>query len=239
MKPHSYVIASSAAVAILAGCGGGSGSSSSASAPPATNLSSAPAQTAMAAYVQASHKYTLKASNGGNSYTLQLANVPNPGVTKFNESAPAYSSVDTITLDENGVHLANSSSTDYFLLNPYVPLGKVASSGTPYGVVTSSVPLPQTFDVGSSGSVDSMTYYHDSTMSTRDADETVNYSVEANDSTTLLMCMESTITNVTAQGVTDDLVDDGETDCYRVDDAGNATLVSVALTVNGATLTFH
>jgi hypothetical protein len=193
----------------------------------------------MAAYVQASHKYTLKANNGGINYTLELSSVPNSGTTKFDGSAPAYSSVDTVTIEGNGLRLANNSSTDYFLLNPYVPLGKAGSSGTPYGVVTSSVPLPQTLDVGSSGSVDSMTYYHDATMSTRDADETVAYSVEANDSATLLMCMDSTISNVTAQGAADDLVDDGETDCYRIDDTGNATLVSVTLTVNGATLTFQ
>jgi hypothetical protein len=193
----------------------------------------------MATYLQASHKYTLKAGNGGNSYTLQVSTVPNPGTTKFNGSAPAYSSVDTVTLEENGASLANHTSTDYFLLNPYVPLGRVSSSGSPYGVVTSSTPLPTTFDVGSSGSLDSMTYYHDSSMSVTDADEAATYSVKANNTTTLLMCLDSTISNLTAQGTADDLVDDGETDCYAVDDAGNATLVSVVLTVNGTTLTFQ
>lgn len=193
----------------------------------------------MATYLQASHNYTLKASNGGNSYTLQVSTVPNPGTTKFNGSAPAYSSVDTVSLEENGVRLANNTRTDYFLLNPYVPLGRVSSTGSPYGVVTSSAPLPNTFDVGSSGSTDSMTYYHDSSMNIVDADEAATYSVKANNTTTVLVCLESTITNVTPQGTADDLVDDGENDCYRVDDTGNATLLSVTLTVNGTTLTFQ
>ena len=193
----------------------------------------------MASYLQASHKYTLKVSNGGNSYTLQVSTVPTPGRSSFNGSAPAYSSVDTVTLDENGVTLANNTSTDYFLLNPYVPLGRVSSTGSPYGVVTSSVPLPPTFDVGSSGSMDSMTYYHDSSMSLLDADEAATYSVKANNTTTLHVCMDSTITNVTAQGTADDLVDDGESDCYRIDDAGNTALVSVTLTINGTILTFE
>jgi hypothetical protein len=87
--------------------------------------------------------------------------------------------------------------------------------------------------------MDAMTYYHDSSMSIVDADEAATYSVKADDTTTLLVCLDSTITNVTAQGTADDLVDDGESDCYRVDDAGNATLVSVTLTVNGTTLTFQ
>jgi hypothetical protein len=47
------------------------------------------------------------------------------------------------------------------------------------------------------------------------------------------------MTNVTAQGTTDDLVDDAESDCYTVDAAGNAALVSVTLAVNGVTLTFE
>jgi hypothetical protein len=241
MKRVSLIIVSSMCAALAAGCGGGgsNAASPSMSAPAAANLSSAPGEMAMATYRQGAHKYAFKASNAGNSYILQVSSVPNAGTTKFNGAAPAYSSVDTVTLDENGVRLANNVSTDYFLLNPYVPLGRVFSTGSPYGVVISSVPLPTTFDVGSSGSMDSMTYYHDSTMSTRDADEAVTYSVKANNSTTLLMCLDSTITNVTVQGTADDLVDDGESDCYRVDDTGSALLVSVTLTVNGATLTFQ
>ncbi len=241
MKTASLIIASSMCAALTAGCGGGGGSAASPSMATlaAANLSSAPGETAMATYRQGAHKYILKAGNAGNSYTLQMSRVPNAGTTRFNGAAPAYSGVDTVTLAENGAVIANTVSTDYFLLNPYVPLGRVSSTGSPYGVVTSSVPLPATFDVGSSGSMDSLSYYHDSTMSALDANEAVTYSVKAHDTTTLLVCLDSTITNVTAQGTADDLVDDGESDCYREDAAGNATLVSVSLTVNGATLTFE
>ncbi len=241
MKAGSLIIVASMCAALAAGCGGGGGNTASPSMSTlaAANLSSAPGETAMATYRQGAHKYTLKASNAGNSYTLQMSSVPNAGTSKVNGAAPAYSSVDTATLAENGAVIANTVSTDYFLLNPYVPLGRVSSTGSPYGVVTGSVPFPATFNVGSSGSIDSMTYYHDSTMRTLDADEAVTYSVEARDATTLLMCLESTVTNVTAQGTADDLVEDGESDCYREDAAGNASLISVTLTVNGATLTFQ
>jgi hypothetical protein len=243
MKPGSLIIVSSMCAALASGCGGGGGNGSSPApavgSAAVTNLSSAPGDIAWANYLRASHKYTLSASNGGNSYTLQVSRTPNAGTTKFNGSAPAYSSIDNFTLDENGVRLANSASTDYFLLNPYVPLGKVSSSGSPYGVVTSSAPLPTTLDVGSSGDMDSLTYYHDSSMSTLDAHEDVTYSVKANNPTTLLMCLDSSITSVTVQGAADDLVDDAETDCYRVDAAGNSELVSITLMVNGTTLTFE
>jgi hypothetical protein len=203
------------------------------------NLTSAPGETALAAYLQETHNYTLKASSGGNSYTLQLSRVPNAGTTSFNGSAPTYSRVDTVTLDENGLRLAQKVSTDYFLLNPYVPLGRVSGSGSPYGIVTSFAPFPTTLEVGSTGDVNSVTYYHDSTKSVLDAHEADTYSVEANDATTLLMCLETTITNVTAQGTADDLVDDAESDCYSVDAAGDTALVSTTMTVNGADLTFQ
>ena len=243
MKPGSLIIVYSMCATLAAGCGGGGGYGSSQapviSPAAATNLPSAPGETAMAANRQGAHKYTLKASNGGNSYTLQVSSVPKAGTTKFNGAAPAYSSVDTVTLEENGVVIANTVSTDYFRVDPYVPLGRVSSTGSPYGVVTSSSPLPTTLAVGSSGDMDSLNYYHDSSMSTLDAQEDDTYSVRANNTTTLLLCEDSSITNVTAQGTADDLLDDSESYCYTVDAAGNAALVSVTLTVNGVTLTFE
>ena len=242
MKPRLLIIVSSTCAALAAGCGGGGGnatSSSPMSTPAAANIASAPGETAMATYRQGAHKYTFEASNAGNSYILQVSSVPNAGTTKFNGAAPAYSSVDTVTLEENGQVIANTVSTDYFLLNPYVPLGRVSGTGSPYGVVSSSSPLPSTLDVGSSGSVDSLTYYHDSTRSTVDGDESVEYSVKSNNATTLLLCLDSSVTNVTAQGTVDDLIDDTESDCYTVDAAGNAALVSSTLTVNNVTLTFE
>ena len=241
MRSHPLIVAFVVSAALLGGCGGGGGSRSSSSAypPGPVNLSSAPGETALMAYLQASHNYTLKANSGGNSYTLQVSHVANAGTTKFNGSAPAYSSVDTLTLDENAVRLAISASADYFLLHPYVPLGRVSSTGSPYGVVTSSTPLPTTLEVGSSGDVDSLTYYHDSAMSALDAHEEDTYSVRANNTTTLLLCLDSTMTNVTAQGTADDLVDDTQSDCYSIDAAGNAALVSITLTVNGVDLTFR
>jgi hypothetical protein len=221
----------------LHACGGGGGSGGGGGGPPA-NLSSAPGEKSLDDYRQVSHQYTLNASNSGNTYTIQLSSVPNSGTTTFNGSAPAYSSTNTLALSKNGVLVTNSISTLYYLLNPFVPLGAVSSTGTPFAVVTSFFPYPATLNVGDSGAVDNLTFYHDSTMSTLDADETNTYSVAANNSTSLLLCLNSTTSSVTAQGTADGMADATESDCYTISGSGTVSLVSITLTVNGVTLNF-
>jgi len=200
---------------------------------------SAPGEAALTSYLQASQQYSLDTTYSGNSYNLKLSRVPNSGTTTFNGSAPAYSTVQTVSLFENGTLVANDISTAYYLLSPYVPLGRVSSSGSPYAVVTSSFPLPTTINVGDSGAYENMTYYHDSTMATMDADETATYSVSANNATTVLLCVNATVSNVTAQGAADGMGDSTESDCYTVSGSGAVALVSVTVTVNGVTLKFQ
>ncbi len=131
----------------LSACGGGAvvAAAGAGTAP----LSSAPGEAALVNYLQAAHQYTLNATDSsGNSYTIQFNSQPNAATTTFNGEAPAYSTVDTFTLEQNGVLIATRISTSYYLLNPYVPLGKTFSTGTPYGLVTSSTPFPTTLNVG-------------------------------------------------------------------------------------------
>ena len=202
------------------------------------NLSSAPGEAALVGFVQSSHQYTLTATNSGNTYTAQVSNAPNSGTTTFNGSAPAYSTVQTVTISQNGAVIGNKITTEYYLLNPYVGLGNVTSTGSPYSVVMSFSALPATVTVGGSGAFDTVTYYHDSTKAVLDADETITYTVMANNSTTLLVCLDSTISNVTAQGMADGMANSTESDCYTVDASGTAALHSITVTVGGVTLTF-
>ncbi len=236
MKLHSLGTACVVLAGLLTSCGGGGGGNTP---PPPANLNSAPGEAALINYVMTEHQKSLYASNGGTTYNLEVDSVPNGGTTTFNGAAPAASRVETVTLNENGGRVANSISTAYFLLNPYVPLGEVSSTGSPYGVVTSSSPVPTTLTVGNSGAFYTQIFYHDSMMSVIDANVTVTYSVRANNSTTLLWCLDSTVSDVTAQGAADGLADGTEYDCYIVDAEGNATLVSVTMTVNNVTLMFH
>jgi len=222
----------------LSACGGGSVGVVGGSGTPA--LSAAPGEAAVVNYLQGTHQYTLNATDSsGNSYIIQLSSHPNAATSTFNGEAPAYSTVDTLILQKNGASVANSISTSYYLLNPYVPLGKTFTTGTPYGLVTSSTPIPTTLNVGNTGSVDSLTYYHDSTKAFIDANETATYSVDANNSATLLMCLSFVLSDVTVVGTGDGLAPNTETDCYTVDASGTANLVSIALApVNGETLDF-
>ncbi len=234
-----------AAFAILSSCGGnscppfpkGCGDTGGITVP--SNLSSAPGEAALAAYLQASHQTTLGATDtAGNSYSLQVTSTPSAGTTAFNGVAPAYRTLESVTVSKNGMPAASNTSTSYYLLNPYVPLGKIYGSGSPYAVVISSTPFPATLNVGSSGPVEDVSYYHDSKQAVLDADETGTFSVRANDYVTLLMCLNFVIADVTTQGTADGLAGGTETDCYGVQASGYATLVSIALMVNGVTLNF-
>ncbi len=202
------------------------------------NLTAAPGEAAMTAYAQASHQSMLSGSLSGNALTLQYSTVPNAGTSTFNGTANAHSSVNTLTIDENGALVGTSTSTDYYLLNPLVPLGIVYANGTPFAVVSSSSPLPATINVGGSGSFESLTLYHDSTLAVVDAMITETYTVRANDSTTLLLCIDTEVSDITAAGSADGLVADTETDCYTIDASGNAAIFSITVTVSGTTVTF-
>src|SRR5947199_9957722 len=170
MKRYALPTAIGLTMAALPGCGGGGYTAAGSGG--GMNLASAPGEAALAAYVQANHSATLHATDSaGNSWTLQYATTASANTTTFNGTVNAHSTVDTVTLDKNGAQVGTNTSTSYFLLNPYVPLGKVSSGGTPYGVVASSSPLPTTITVGGSGAFDTLTYYHDSTQAVMDADE--------------------------------------------------------------------
>ena len=247
MQNREPLAALCVSLALVAGCGGGgyggggglSGGGGGYGGG-AGNLMSAPGEAAVNAYFQAAHQSMLSAKDASNnSWTLQFNRVPNAGTTTFNGSAPAYSTVDTVTIKKNGTTVANSISTAYFMINPFVPLGNVSSTGTPYALVTSSFPLPASFTVGSNGSLENLTYYHDSTKATVDISQTGTYAVTANNASTVLVCFSVVLSNVTAQGTADGLANGTETDCYTVNAAGSATLVSVTVTVSNVTLKFQ
>lgn len=256
MKHRSLLATYLVSVLILSGCGGGGGggSSSSMNTPPPIMaptpmvpipmvpmpMASAPGEAALVGYMQTPHQYTLSTESLGRTYSLNLNSSPNPGTTQFNGSAPAYGTVVnlTLTVAHQAAPLVSTATTAYYLKNPYAPLGAVSRTGSPYAVVRTFVPFPGTITVGMSGTVDDLAYYHDSTLSTIDAHETVDYTVTAKDSATLLLCLNSSFSNVTAQGAADGLANGTQTECYSVNPAGVAALFSISLTVNGTTLRF-
>ena len=257
MNHRSLLTTCLVSIVVLTACGGGggeAGSSSSMSAMPSMdpmpmpmtpmpmpmNMQAAPGEEALVGYLRTPHQQMLSAESSGRSYSLDVNSAPSSGTTKFNGSAPAYSTANnlTVTQSQAAAPLASRVTTAYYLMNPYVPLGSTSSSGSPYAVVTNYLPFPTVLRVGTSGMVDNLTYYHDSTMNTMDANETVEYAIRANDSATLFLCLSDTVSNVTAHGTADGLANGAETDCYTVDAKGHAALSSITLTVNGTTLRF-
>lgn len=238
MKRYALPTAIGLTMAALPGCGGGGYTAAGSGG--GMNLASAPGDAALEAYVQANHSATLHATDSaGNSWTLQYSSTANAGTTTFEGMANAHSTTDTIALDKNGAPFASNTSSSYFFLNPFVPLGKVNMGGTPYAVVTSSFPLPATVTVGGSGEFDNLTYYHDQTKTLMDAQEAVTYSVAANDSSTLLLCFTSVISNVSPSGAADGMAAGTETDCYAVDASGNASISSITVTAGATTIKFQ
>jgi hypothetical protein len=194
----------------------------------------------VAKYLQGQHETWLNATSSGASYSLVVLDKPNTGTSTFNGSAPAYSTEVTMTVAKAGdMFQANFASTNYFLLNPYVPLGNVYANGTPYALVNSPSPLPTTLTVGSSGTIETAFIYHDSTQAVADGNMSIAYSVKPNNASTILFCLETEVSGVTLQGTSDGLVNGTETDCYSVSATGTVNLVSVAMTVGGVALNFH
>ena len=204
------------------------------------DLASAPGDAALEAYLQASHQYSLNATDGlGNTWTIGITNQAIATPTTFNGVAQAYRTLDTVDLYRNGVLEGSDVSTSYFQLHPYVALGKVDSKGSPYALATTVSGLPATLTVGSSGLVNNLTYYHNSARSVVDAHEANSYVVEANDQATVSLCLISVISGTTASGTSDGLANGTETDCYTVSAAGTVDLVSIHLVASGVDLTFR
>jgi len=200
---------------------------------------SAPGEAAVSSYLQVSKQSTLTASDAaGNSYVLQLSTVPNAGTTTFNGHSGVLSSADRLSVTRNGVLTVNNIYTSYYTLNPYTAFGTVYAEGAPYVAASNSVALPTTITIGDSGPLDDLTFYHDSSMTAVEATAAQTYVVSANNATTLLLCINTVTSGVKAAGTADGLTDGTESDCYTVDAAGTATLVSVTLSVLGEVLTF-
>jgi hypothetical protein len=217
------------AAAMLSGCGGGGSST-----PP--NLSSAPGAATLNAYYQASHQSTLNASASGNNFSLTLNFTPNAGTTMF-EGSTVGSATETLSLSQNGVLVTNDIQTVYYTVNPFVPYGSVRSNGTEYAVEQSYSPLSTTITVGQTGPLATSTTYHDSTKAQIDGTQTTTFAVHTDTPTTLQFCTNAVLSANT--GNPDGLVSGTETDCYRVNTAGNATLFSITVSVNGNVLTFQ
>ena len=203
------------ATLLISGCGGGGdGGGGGGSGPP---LTSAPGEAAWSTFLRENHAYTLTGDVNGISSIAYVAYVPATSTTMFNGTANAFTTTISYTLNSE----PPSVRTTYYLTNPYVPLGETQGA---YGVVLTYTPIPTTLNIGSSGSLDQLTYYVDSTKTTYSGGIVYDgYSVKSNNSASLLFCMN--------RSTLDDLGIDGSSEdyCYTVDAAGSMNLFSIEL----------
>jgi hypothetical protein len=174
---------------------------------------------------------TLTASAGGNSYQLTYSVTANSGTTLFDGQMASSSSINLAVL-ENGATKSTETATTYYLTNPYVPLGLTGTvDGTGFEVIFNSIdPYPATLKVGESGPLAVGTFYSPGT-NVAIGSLTVTYSVETNNSSTLLLEVSSSAT-LSGNQVPEMIA-------YAVDAAGGLTLSSVQVMLNGVTLSFR
>jgi hypothetical protein len=208
---------------LVADCGGGGGGGY---APP-QNLQSAQAPSQP---INVMSKTLMATDSSGNSWTAAFSSVPG-GMATFNGQS-ANTSVVALTVSKSGVLVVTSDSTEYYLSNPYAPLGiSGTANGVPFTFLyTSFTPLPSTLSVGGSGPFSSGNYYtyHGGPVI---GSLTQTYTVTEDSPTALFL-------NIDSAGSLNG-VQESETDTYSVTASGAATLVKAQLTVNGTTLTFQ
>lgn len=223
-----------AAVVLLSACGGdggGTGTTDNSTAMGSGSSAAPPLQSAPApAQPFNVPPTTLGTTVSGMGFTLTYSNIPNSGVTTFNGQS-ANSSAITVTVQQGGTTLTTDSSTDYYLLNPFTPLGITGTaSGTAYTLDLNSVnPLPATLTVGASGTLFTGNYLATGT-STVIGMTTQTFSVTAGTASAITLTIKDDGT-INGQAVTDSTV-------FAVDSMGNLTLQSVEAMVNGQDFTF-
>ena len=224
MVSRTFACLSVISAFMIAGCGGGGGSNPPA---PQPNLHSARAPSQP---MDIPATMLTATDSSGNTYTINYSSTPG-GMATFNGQTASTSMI-ALTVSENGAVVATENSTEYYLTNPYSPLGL---SGTTSGVawtavVTGSSPIPTTLTVGTSGSLYS--YVYRDGMGSTIGSLTETYTVTADTTTALFL-------NIDAAGTING-VQETETLTYLVASDGTVqALVEAKITVNGTTLTFQ
>lgn len=167
-------------VLALSACGNGGGTSSS------MQLQSARAP--------AQPFFTTPTANliGVNAYHMTYGESPNSGTVQFNGQVAQSSTTTLLVMNGNASVLAQTN-TDYYLQNPYAPLGAEGnSSGTPYELIfNGTFQLPAVLTVDASGPLAAGTFYTPGTQNIIGSlSET--YSVAPFDSTRLLLNISTT-----------------------------------------------
>jgi len=206
-------------LATLSACGGGGSSS--------TPAAQYPLDLAFSDFFQMAHAYSLSATSGSDSYTLDITLAPGSQASFQGVQAMTVKSHTIETKD--GSLVGSGAGTDYFVTTPFTELGAVESSGLTQ-IDSDQKALPEFAEAGAGGALDSQKYYSSSNLITQIAAGTRTWTLAALTADTAQFCVHDT----------DDLGGSPETeiDCYDMDVKGNVTAVQITFEANGQSLTF-
>ncbi|MGA8148472.1 MAG: hypothetical protein WB870_13010 [Gallionellaceae bacterium] len=190
-----------------------------------------PISSALSAIYQASYNVTLSAQCCANTYTIQYSQTP--GAASTFQGQPASTVFQTATFSVNPPVGTGSTSSGLFYFNasPFENLGYIATNGR-YTVYANQQALPIYATVGQGGPLDTSTTYTDSSKSVVYAVDTETWSLSSDTSTTAWACINDTDSVVGSALYV-------YTTCYKIDTTGNVLAVTIAMTINGTTLTFQ
>lgn len=194
---------------------------------PVASTADFPIASAMSAYIQSAHQFDLAGSLDGTNYTMNYSYTPNAGTF---EGSPAIAVLQAAVLKANGVVAGQRSTLSYFAVDPFVSHGSFDQADGSLSVLNQMGAIPATAKVGQSGRVGNWIKYSDRTMTQVVGTTTVTWSLEADTTTTALLCMNAeSYGNTRASG----------SDCYRADAGGRVTGLVVKIVVNEKTLTLQ
>ena len=191
-----------------------------------------PLASAVSAFVQSSHDYTLKAKAGADVYELTWHSAP--GTQGLFEGHLASTLEYSNTITKNGEKFAGSTLTDYVDVSPFRPYGGINNTLGNYDVASNQQPLPSVALAGQSGILSNGTRYADSTKARVMATSVTTWSLEDVGATEAWACLNSSISLTGDSSPTTK-----ESVCYKIDTSGNAIGFRVELALNGLTLSFQ
>lgn len=232
-----------AAVVALVGCGGGSGSGGDAVAPdltpPATTAF--PVEATFASLASTARQFSVNARDAaGNTLSLNVSVAPGPDKTNaFISATPKKTYMQTAILRRNGVVASTAIQEVYFSTAPFAVWGIVLDSETVLRA-DSQGNLPATAKVGDVGALYSAVGIRTRSDGFFDAGTvnasnkmTATWSMDADTASSAWLCMRTTVQR---QFVTNNVA---ESDCFKVDAAGNVLAFRADVSSAGTRLEFR
>ena len=188
-----------------------------------------PMASAISAWSQTSHDYTLSTTSGNDTYTVQMSFLP--GAQDTFEGHVVATMTESAVITKNGIAAETTTGTSYFEGAPYKPWGHIGSDGT-HKVISDQELLPSTATVGQGGLFYRATSYTDATKQSVSSTSVASWSIEPDTDVTAWGCVYQTVVPSGGDEYT-------VARCYKVDSAGNVSALRATLFLNGESLAFR